>query len=91
VASKALVSHQESGWGIEPIAELWHFKETPDPLSLVASDCPQHGFDVLLHRNGAALHFVNDLAALLSCEEGLKNAGSRLRQCWRGGCTGLEV
>ncbi len=62
-----------------------------DDLALVASDFPQHGFDVLLYRIGGAVHSISDLAALLSCEEGLKNAGSRLRQCWRGGCTGLEV
>jgi hypothetical protein len=40
-------------------------------------DFPQHGFDVLLYRNGATVHFISDVAALLACEEGLKNLGFR--------------
>jgi hypothetical protein len=36
-------------------------------------DFPQHGFDVLLYRNGATVDFVSDVAALFACEEGLKD------------------
>ena len=45
---------------------VWHLI---DGLALVASDLPQHGLDVLLYRNGATVHLISDVVALLSCEE----------------------
>jgi hypothetical protein len=39
----------------------------------VAFDLPQHRFDVFPYGKRTATDFINDLAALLSCKEGLEN------------------